>query len=103
MGLALIVNGARWQIGDGKIVCIWQDKWLTSTTDGLLHLLIHVSDFVAKKARDIISIADRNQNLLLWKLPSLGIFHIRVVLFGLGLLMETTQLNPVMLFAMLSL
>lgn len=59
------MNGARWHISDGKIVCIWQDKWLTSTPNGLLHLLIHVPDFVAKKAKDIISIVDRSQNLLL--------------------------------------
>lgn len=74
-----------------------------STSDGLLHLFIHVPDFVAKKATDIISTADRSRNLLLWKLPSLGIFHIWIALVGLGLLMKTTQLNLVMLFAMLSL
>lgn len=36
----LIVHGARWQVGNGKEVNIWQDKWLTSFGDRVINHII---------------------------------------------------------------
>lgn len=30
----VISNGARWRIGDGKDICIWQHRWLPSPKGG---------------------------------------------------------------------
>lgn len=62
-GQALIIKGSRWKIGDERHVCIWQDKWLTSTPNSLFHSTCSIPDNVTTVARYIISVSDRSWNL----------------------------------------
>ncbi|KAM2227523.1 hypothetical protein ACFXTI_014319 [Malus domestica] len=53
-GQAIIIQGARWQIGNGAAVSIWKDKWIMDAVDGLLHPSTPVPDSAPSLVEDIL-------------------------------------------------
>ncbi|KAM1763656.1 hypothetical protein ACFX11_002977 [Malus domestica] len=53
-GQAIIIQSARWQIGNGDVVSIWKDKWIIDVDDGLLHPTSLVPESTPLLVKDII-------------------------------------------------
>lgn len=53
-GKALIVEGARWQVGNGSSIDLWRDSWLTSSKCGYLRPIVPVQAHAPSSVADII-------------------------------------------------
>ncbi|KAL6194550.1 hypothetical protein ACLB2K_035632 [Fragaria x ananassa] len=53
-GKALIVEGSRWQIGNGCQVDIWSDRWILNANPGYLRPLLPISSSRPKMVEELI-------------------------------------------------